>query len=281
MSSPDQNPESHAIRLADGVTYHVRQMGEGAPLLLLHGFTGRGENWQVVAGQLSRAFHLIMVDLLGHGETDAPAKPERYAMAHCADDLIAILDRLGIAQAALAGYSMGGRLALYTALHHQGRFDALVLESASPGLETAEDRAVRVASDMALAARIERDGIAAFVTEWEALALFATQRALPDIIREDQRRIRLRNRPAGLANSLRGMGTGAQPSLWPRLGELRLPVLLIAGQADPKFAALAARMAEHLPNAHLRLLDAGHTVHLEQPEGWADVVANFLRQRAQ
>jgi 2-succinyl-6-hydroxy-2,4-cyclohexadiene-1-carboxylate synthase len=256
--------------------YHVQLVGQGAPLLLLHGFTGSVASWHSAVPHLAGAFRLILIDLLGHGQTDAPTDPTRYAIAQCAADLIAILDQLGIGQAALAGYSMGGRLALYTALHHQARFSAVILESASPGLETPEERAARAASDAALADRIERDGIPAFVAEWEALPLFATQQSLPDNIREAQRRARLRNRPAGLANSLRGMGTGVQPSLWPHLADLRIPALLIAGKSDAKFAAIAARMTERLPNARLRLLDAGHAVHLEQPESWADALANFL-----
>lgn len=117
----------------------------------------------------------------------------------------------------------------------------------------------------------------AFVARWERLALFASQQALPEAVRARQRRQRLRNRPAGLAGSLRGMGAGVQPSLWERLGELALPVLLLAGEQDEKFVAIARQMAEVILQATLRIVpEAGHTIHLKQPEVWLSLVLAWL-----
>src|SRR5205085_1446641 len=121
----------------------------------------------------------------------------------------------------LLGYSMGGRMALYTALG--ASFRGLILESASPGLATEEERAERRASDEALAARIERDGIESFVDEWERQPLFASQSALPDETHQALRLERVRNTPLGLANSLRGAGSGTQPSLHDALSSLATP----------------------------------------------------------
>ena len=93
-------------------------------------------------------------------------------------DLTALLDRLGIARAPVVGYSMGGRVALHLALGAPERVAALVLESASPGIADAAQRAARVKSDEALADDIERLGIEAFVDRWEAQPLFASQSRL-------------------------------------------------------------------------------------------------------
>jgi 2-succinyl-6-hydroxy-2,4-cyclohexadiene-1-carboxylate synthase len=99
---------------------------------------------------------------------------------------------------------------------------------------------------------------------------------VPEGQRAALREQRLCNSAAGLANSLRGVGTGAQPSLWQRLGELRLPVLLVAGALDAKFARIAAEMAEHLPGARLRVVpDAGHAVHFERPDAFDALVIAF------
>jgi 2-succinyl-6-hydroxy-2,4-cyclohexadiene-1-carboxylate synthase len=88
---------------------------------------------------------------------------------------------------------------------------------------------------------------------------------------------RLRNHPSGLANSLRGMGTGVQPSLWEDLNELNKPTLLIAGELDEKFVQIASQMHQTLPNSQLRLIpDAGHTTHLEQPDHFNRHVLGFL-----
>lgn len=246
-------------------------------LVLLHGFTGSASGWGAHLDRFASAgLRVIALDMLGHGGSDAPADPRRYSIEHCSNDIIAALSELGVrhGEAILLGYSMGGRIALYTAL--SGFFRALVLESASPGLASAAEREQRRASDEALAASIERDGIAAFVECWENLPLFASQRALPESIRAPLHEQRLRNRPGGLANSLRGVGTGAQPPLYDRLSALALPVLLIAGELDAKYWAIARDLAQSISHAEVRIVaGAGHTVHLERPDQFDALVLDF------
>ncbi len=172
---------------------------------------------------------------------------------------------------------MGGRVALQLAAAAPERVAALVLEGASPGIDDAAERVARVTSDRALAEDIERDGIEAFVDRWERVPIFATQARLPDDVRARQRRQRVTNRTLGLANSLRGMGAGAQTSLWPQLDELTMPALLIAGEDDAKYSEMARAMASRMPVASVRILPgAGHAVHLERPDAFSDHVKEFL-----
>jgi 2-succinyl-6-hydroxy-2,4-cyclohexadiene-1-carboxylate synthase len=198
-------------------------------------------------------------------------------MPRVAADLAELLTRRAAAPAHWLGYSMGGRLALYVAVRQPGVVRSLTLVSATAGLATAAERQARRAADEALAARIERDGVAAFVDEWERNPLFAGLARLPGEARAALHEQRLNNSPVGLANSLRGMGAGAQPSLWARLAAVAAPSLLIAGELDAKFVTLNQRLAAVIPQATLRLIpDAGHTVHLEQPEAFLSTVTNFL-----
>jgi 2-succinyl-6-hydroxy-2,4-cyclohexadiene-1-carboxylate synthase len=116
----------------------------------------------------------------------------------------------------------------------------------------------------------------AFVARWERMPLFATQERLPETVRARLRAARLANHPGGLANSLRGMGTGVQPSFWPRLGELKIPCLIMAGELDAKFRAIAQNMADAIAGSRLALVpEAGHTIHLEQPAAFARLVLEF------
>ncbi len=257
--------------------YAIDVSGYGPPALLLHGFAGSSADWSMVTQMLTSEHTVIAPDLLGHGRSAAPPEPERYTMERCVADLLALLDALAIAQIDLLGYSMGGRIALHLAFAAPHRCRRLILESASPGLADPAERAARAADDEALAARIERNGIERFVDEWERLPLFASQSRLPQAVRDAQRARRLHNTPRGLASALRGLGTGRQRSLWDDLHRLQLPTLLITGALDPKFCAVGAAMAERISNAeHVIVLDAGHNLHLEQPQAFAEIVVRYI-----
>src|SRR3990172_7929303 len=188
----------------DGLGLNVSVSGDGPCLLLLHGFTGSTETWTPFLDAWPD-FRTIAVDIVGHGRSDSPPDLDRHRMERCALDLVAVLDRLHVRETSILGYSMGGRVALHLALLIPDRLEALVLESASPGLDDPCARADRVRSDAELADAIERAGMEAFVARWETLPLFASQLCLPALVRERLRRQRLGNDPLGLANSLRGM----------------------------------------------------------------------------
>jgi 2-succinyl-6-hydroxy-2,4-cyclohexadiene-1-carboxylate synthase len=177
----------------------------------------------------------------------------------------------------LIGYSMGARIALHYAVRCPERVGRLVLESGSPGLATPGERAERRAADDALARRIVTRGVAAFLDQWRTMEVLkpGPYRAPSDEARVD--RVRAANRPEGLAGALRGLGTGALPSLWDRLREVGLPTLLLAGARDRKFVAIAHRMATGMPAATVVVVpDAGHTVHLDRPDAWLTAVLHHL-----
>jgi 2-succinyl-6-hydroxy-2,4-cyclohexadiene-1-carboxylate synthase len=189
-----------------------------------------------------------------------------------------VLDAAGVTACPWIGYSMGGRLALAAALMRPERVTRLVLESASPGIESDPERVERRAADEALARTILEEGIEAWQERWETGPLFAGRRALPPEVLRPFLERRAANRPAALASWLRAFGAGSQASFWSRLGEVAVPTLLVTGARDAKFTALARRMAAALPHArHVPVADAGHTVHLEAPDRWLAAVLPFLR----
>lgn len=258
----------------NGIELNVCRQGNGPALLLLHGFTGSASAWQPFDWPECET---IAVDLPGHGDSDKPAGAERYRMERCLEDLVALLDELDVERAAVLGYSMGGRVALHLALHAPERLWALVIESASPGIENETERTERRRSDGELADSIMRDGVAPFVDRWQAIPLFASQSRLSADARERLRQQRLRNDPAGLANSLRGLGAGEQQPVYTRLREIATPALVLAGEDDAKYRAIAERTAGALPNARLQIVpEAGHAIHLEQPQAFSAAVREFL-----
>lgn len=264
----------------NGILLNVEGSGDGPAVLLLHGFTGSGRSLLSFA-RAWPGFTTLAVDVIGHGLSDAPEDASRYTMSACIDDLVALIDVLGYDRVALLGYSMGGRIALRFALAHPERLWALVLESASTGIEDEAERRARVESDETLAQQLEREGIEPFIDYWQSIPLWASQSRLPQEKREALRRQRLQNRATGLANSLRGMGAGADEAVFGRLPSLNLPCLVMAGDLDTKYRDLARAMVPTMPAAELCIInDAGHAAHFEQPEAFAQSVARFLTAHA-
>lgn len=243
--------------------------------VLLHGFAGSGAAWgdDVVDGLAGAGMSPVLVDLPGHGGDAGNVEPASFSLGAT----LARVEARGDWPADLVGYSMGARLALHFAAVHPDRVRRLVLESGSPGLATEVERAARRRADAELAADIVEGGVERFVDSWESRPIFETRRALDPEILERQRALKLRNDPRSLAAALDGFGTGALPSLWKSLPEIRTPTLLLVGALDRKFVDVAERMADLLPDARMAVIPgAGHTVHLERPAEWLAAVTAFL-----
>jgi len=233
-------------------------------VVLVHGFTQTLASWGPVAERLAGLFEVVRADLPGHGGSGGV----RVGFEETAG-LVGEAGGVGT----YVGYSLGGRLCLRLALERPDLVRGLVLIGASPGIADPGQRAARRAADELLARRIERDGVAVFLDAWLAGPLFAS---LPP--RAAGREERLANTAEGLASALRRLGTGVQASLWDRLGELRSPVLLVAGERDRKFAGIAREMAAAIgPTARVVVVPgAGHAVHLERPHESAALVEGFV-----
>jgi 2-succinyl-6-hydroxy-2,4-cyclohexadiene-1-carboxylate synthase len=224
-------------------------------LLLVPGFTQTASSWSGVARVID-------------GDTRIVEVPEPSAFASTAN-AIGQIGGTGV----YAGYSMGGRLCLRLAIDRPDLVRALVLVSATPGIEDASERASRVASDERWAERAEREGVEAFLAAWLAQPMFAS--VPPDAPGLADRRALT---PSFLAACLRRLGTGAMEPMWDRLPGLTMPVLLVTGTRDEKFTAIAHRMLEQLPVAEHRELDAGHALPLEQPKALGALIAAFASQ---
>lgn len=265
------------IEVAPGFHLNVEVNGSGPPLALLHGFTGSARSWGRFGEILATRFTTLAIDIVGHGASDSPLDLTHYSMDAAAGDVVAAVASLGYTETHWLGYSMGGRLALHVATAHPAFVTRLALIGASAGLRTAEERAARVASDAKLVEMIEAEGVEEFTNYWEAIPLFASQTRLPGEQRAAIRAGRLRNSPLGLANSLRGMGTGEQRALHDLLPSLPIPVLALAGELDVKYTEIAYELAVAIPHGVAMIIpDAGHAAQLEQPVLCAGAVSAFL-----
>jgi 2-succinyl-6-hydroxy-2,4-cyclohexadiene-1-carboxylate synthase len=237
---------------------------ENAPaLVLLHGFTNSGASWQPVISGLGERYRALAPDIRGHASAGSA---EPVTLSAVIDDVAAVTPE----PFTLVGYSQGGRIALHVALALPHRVARLVLIGASPGLADDAEREQRRLADERLAEQIESLTIDEFARQWAQTPILAD---VPPDIAAVSHADRLHSHPQGLAAALRNLGTGALPSLWKRLPDLRMPVSLLVGERDTKFAALANEMARCIPRATVTVIPgAGHAVHLERPDAVVDAL---------
>jgi 2-succinyl-6-hydroxy-2,4-cyclohexadiene-1-carboxylate synthase len=248
------------------VPLHDERDGSGPRVVLLHGFGQTCRCWGNVAAALAAHHEVVRLDLPGHGDSadvtaDLPATGRLAAEAG--------------GPAVYVGYSMGARMALHVATEAPAALRGLVLVGGTPGIEEAAARAERREQDQALAARIRGKGVGWFVDWWLAQPMFAG--LSPATRFEDERRS---NTAEGLARSLELAGTGSQRPLWSALPGIDVPVLVMAGEDDERYAAIASRTAAAIgPNARTALVPgAGHSAHLEQPAPFLEAVQPWLAE---
>ena len=282
-----------------GMTWTVRVAGRGRPILFLHGFSGSGLSWAGLAGLDSRC-RAIVPDLPGHGGTawdggatatsttadasvGAAAAPDlrpRASVERTADDLAAIVRRLGADRVDVVGYSLGARIALRLAIVHPLAVRRLVLEAPSAGIADPAARAARTAADAERARLAVGLGIEAFASRWEAEPVLAGEAGLPRAARSRQAAIRRANTPLGLAASLVYGGQGAMEPLHERLAEVAAPTLVVVGADDP-VRARGEEVAAGIPGARLAIVPgAGHAPHLERPDLFHVLLLEFLTETA-
>lgn len=245
---------------------------DGAPdapaVVLLHSLATHSELWAPQRPVWSRSFRLISVDFPGHGAS--PALPGPCTLGDMADEVLEVLDFLGIERVAVVGLSLGGMVAQAMALRHGHRLQALVIAHA--GART--DATVR---------EIWNQRIVQFESaDMDALCQSTLQRWFPRHFSESA--------PLTLA-WVASLIRATQPSAYvaaihaiqgldhlDRLGAIAVPTLVVAGQADAAVpAAVASQLVDRLPHAQLRLLEGiGHLGNVQAPTEFAEVVGEFL-----
>lgn len=257
----------------EGITLYYATWGdEDAPaVVLLHGFISDHRAWRELGSALERDFFVIAPDLRGHGHSDAPEILDLYSIDIYAHDLGAILDHLDVADAAVAGSSFGGMVALQFATTWPGRVSALVLTDTSPAYDRPEyddafrERERRLSEMEEIVRRFGME-----------IAAKRVSRAVADeFLRESLRRRYLAMRREGYLGAARARRE--RPDLVPLLRErLTMPVLLCAGEDDPVFSALDV-MARELPEARVVTFEqCGHGVPFIKPNAFSAVLGQFF-----
>jgi 2-succinyl-6-hydroxy-2,4-cyclohexadiene-1-carboxylate synthase len=250
------------------------------PLLLLHGWMGSCEDYTEIIELLRSRFACIAIDLPGHGKTEVTGGDIGYDFINTAIGIIQLLDSLEIDRCSIAGYSFGGRLALYLALEFPDRFDLVMLESTSPGLATEFDRQTRIIQDWQIIDRLETNIFADFVRDWYRQSIFIGIDKHPNFGDLIQQRIAT-NQVSNLIRSLEYAGLGMQPYLGDRLKVHPKPISLIVGELDRKFVKIARSIDCSCPMTTLQIVpNCSHNIHLQKSQLWIQHLLDLQPQIA-
>jgi pimeloyl-ACP methyl ester carboxylesterase len=255
----------------DGTRLHYDVQGDGPAVLFFHAFPLALFMWEAQADLLSTTHRTVRFDARGFGATapgDGPLSMERIA-----DDGVALLDHLGIGQAAAVGCSMGGYVALALARRHRDRLRGLVLQDTRATPDTATARADRGR----LADRALREGAGVVASAFLPKLIGETSQREQPALRQRLEEAILRTPPRGLANALLGLGGRADSR--PSLREIAVPTLVVCGAEDSVTPPSDSEaMARGIAGSRLEILPrAGHLSNLETPQAYNDVLADFLR----
>lgn len=271
------------VKLANyQLTYCLAGKSTNPTILFLHGFMGDRSEFQQAIATLSKRFYCVTLDLVGHGQTEVmgTAQDYYYKIEQVTVIITKFLDFLHLKRCFLVGYSLGGRLGLYLILHFPDYFDRAVLESASAGLADQQARLVRLTQDEQLATKLEAIqpetlDFQNFLEDWYRQPIFNSLRSHPNFAALIAQR--LNNSPPKLALCLRNMSLGRQPSLWDKLPDNKIPLLLMAGELDPKFVQINQQMQLACPAAKFEAIaNCGHNIHFENPDLFVQHLQTFF-----
>lgn len=264
---------------ANGLRFHYREWGDASapPVLIFHGITGHSREWDPLSAALADEFHVVAVDQRGHGTSDWAST---YAAGEMAQDILGIIEELGLDAVRVVGHSMGAVNSYLFAAEHVDRVERLAVVDVSPDTFTAESEGtVREFLDYAAASSFGDPEEA--LVDWQQNSPLATEEGLrlyvePNLRQREDGRWVWRFDARGLVSFIEELPPAEEQ--WEALGKIACPVLIIRGAESEFFSEAAARRLEvALPNARtVEIAGAGHDVHIDQPQRVVDAVRGFL-----
>lgn len=251
----------------NGVRLYYESTGGGYPVVFLHGFAGTTNMWKPQVAPLSQRYRFIVYDARGHGQSESPPSADQYSADIIVEDLYELLRALKVERAVVGGLSMGGYESLRFYLRHPEVVTALLLMDTGPGYRNPARMAEWNKQQEERAQLLEKQGIRSFADDPGTRSLDSYT----------PRELMLRQNAAGLAHMARRAVSMHDSFVIERLGEVRVPTLVLVGDRDAPFLQAADYMATAIPGAHKAIIpNAGHASNIDNPEAFNREVLGFL-----
>lgn len=262
------------------VQLHYEVHGSGPPILFAHESTGQRDNWRAQVEHFACRHTCIVYDARGYPPSDAPTDPSAYSQPIFVEDMLAILDGLGIERVRIVGLSMGSMTSLHFGLRHPSRTHSIVLAGTGPGQSRAAVEAFN-AGVLAFADRLEAEGWSAIFEEYDLAPDRRTLRWKNPLMHRLYREA-LQMRDATLSAMILRRVVGGRPvlaELAQELGAMDVPVLIATGDADDDCLPTSLFLKQTLPRAGLAVFPCtGHAVNLEEPALFNNLVEGFYAE---
>lgn len=263
---------------ADHIDYFVElhQSNRELPyLLMLHGFMGSGRSFKHLINPLKSFCNPITIDLAGHGQTVTPTVNELFSTDRQVTQIKSVINRLSFENLFIYGYSMGGRLTFQLICDIDIHIKGAVIESSHCGIADQNDRRKRVLTDQKRASSIQND-FNQFLNDWKKLTIFSGD---DSSINDEYHQIMKNQNPDLMALSLKEFGAGVMPNVCEKLQNLPLPLYLVAGKDDIKYAELTPEISTLCNGCNYSVVEgAGHRVHVDRPEKLISIIKTFIKE---
>jgi 3-oxoadipate enol-lactonase len=256
----------------DGLSIFYHDEGQGEPVVLIHGFPLSNEMYQPQRAALSQYVRVITPDLRGMGRSDVPAATSAYSIDTYADDIMALLDDLGIAEATVGGMSMGGYILFAMLRRHPHRIRGVILIDTKATADTEEAKANR----RKVAEQARNEGTAAIAeTMLPKMLSEQTRSERPELV-EFVREMMVNTPVDGIVGAQESMI--ARPDSTDMLPSIKVPTLIIVGSEDPLTPpSVAEEMHRAIPNSEFVVIEgAAHAANLERPDEVNQAILQWL-----
>ena len=267
-----------AIKADDGINLYYEEAGAGPAIVFVHEFAGDLRTWEPQTRHFARGYRCIAYNARGYPPSDVPAEVDRYSQQRARDDILAVLDALGIERAHIVGNSMGGFATLHFGMAHAARALSLVVAGCGYGAHP--------------------DQYAAFQAQARELAKTMLEKGMPHLAAtygHGPARLQLRARDPrgfaefernfaghsalGSANTMLGY-QARRPSLYSLrddIARIGVPVLIVAGDSDEAVLEPSLMMKRAIPSSQLFIMPGGgHMTNLEDPALFNRVLEDFF-----
>jgi pimeloyl-ACP methyl ester carboxylesterase len=263
---------------APGARLYFEEAGRGLPIIFVHEFAADYRTWENQMRFFSRRYRCIAFNARGYPPSDVPAEDAQYGQAQAADDIVAVLDHLGLSQAHVVGLSMGGGAALHLGLRHPARALSIVATSAGSGSVKADQTRFRAAA-LASAEAVRAHGMRALVSEYAENATRQPLAAKDPRGHAEFTRYLLEHSALGSALTLANYQAKRDSlfDLGTHFAAMAVPTFLVVGDSDEPVLDVNLWLKRTLPDAQLWVVPGtGHSVNLEEP-GWYNAqLSEFL-----